>query len=65
MPPRSAMAVLGYPAALQVVCCTYITRLRAAVWRNHAALIFGVFFFHIRETFESLDIHHLEKLKER
>ena len=27
--------------------------------------IFGVFFFHIRETFESLDIHHLEKLKER
>ena len=30
-----------------------------------AALIFGVFFFHIRETFESLDIHHLEKLRER
>ncbi|HET6493359.1 MAG TPA: formate hydrogenlyase [Burkholderiales bacterium] len=29
------------------------------------ALIFGVFFFHIRETFESLDIHHLEKLRER
>jgi hydrogenase-4 component E len=29
------------------------------------ALIFGVFFFHIRETFESLDIHHMEKLKER
>jgi hydrogenase-4 component E len=30
-----------------------------------ASLIFGVFFLHIRETFESLDIHHLEKLKER
>jgi len=30
-----------------------------------ATFIFGVFFFHIRETFESLDIHHLEKLKER
>ena len=30
-----------------------------------ATLLFGVFFFHIRETFESLDIHHLEKLKER
>jgi hydrogenase-4 component E len=29
------------------------------------SLVFGVFFFHIRETFESLDIHHLEKLKER
>ena len=29
------------------------------------ALIFGVFFFHIRETFESLDIQHMEKLKER
>ncbi len=28
-------------------------------------LIFGVFFFQIRETFESLDIHHLERLKER
>ena len=27
-------------------------------------LVFGVFFFHIRETFESLDIHHLEKLRE-
>jgi hydrogenase-4 component E len=30
-----------------------------------ATLLFGVFFFHIRETFESLDIHHLEKLRER
>ena len=29
-----------------------------------ATLVFGVFFFHIRETFESLDIHHLEKLKQ-
>ena len=29
-----------------------------------ATLVFGVFFFHIRETFDSLDIHHLEKLKE-
>lgn len=28
-------------------------------------LIFGVFFFHIRETFESLDIHHLENFRER
>ncbi|HSD73395.1 MAG TPA: hypothetical protein VLB75_01415 [Steroidobacteraceae bacterium] len=28
-------------------------------------LVFGVFFFQIRETFESLDIHHLEKLKDR
>ena len=28
-------------------------------------LLFGVFFFQIRETFESLDIHHMEKLKER
>ncbi|HZP88422.1 MAG TPA: formate hydrogenlyase [Burkholderiales bacterium] len=27
--------------------------------------IFGIFFFHIRETFDSLDIHHLEKLKDR
>ncbi|MBK7469410.1 MAG: formate hydrogenlyase [Burkholderiales bacterium] len=26
--------------------------------------IFGIFFFQIRETFDSLDIHHLEKLKE-
>jgi hydrogenase-4 component E len=28
-------------------------------------LIFGIFFFQIRETFDSLDIHHLEKLRER
>jgi hydrogenase-4 component E len=27
-------------------------------------IIFGVFFFQIRERFDSLDIHHLEKLKE-
>ena len=26
--------------------------------------IFGIFFFHIREQFESLDIGHMEKLKE-
>ena len=26
--------------------------------------IFGIFFFQIRETFDSLDIKHLEKLKE-
>jgi len=29
-----------------------------------AAFIFGIFFFHIRETFDSLDIRHMEKLKE-
>lgn len=28
-------------------------------------LIFGIFFFQIRETFDSLDIHHLEKLREK
>jgi len=27
--------------------------------------IFGVFFFQIRETFDSLDLQHMEKLKER
>ncbi|MBI1394551.1 MAG: formate hydrogenlyase [Betaproteobacteria bacterium] len=27
--------------------------------------VFGVFFFRIRETFDSLDIHHLERLRER
>ena len=27
-------------------------------------LILGVFMFQIREQFDSLDIHHLEKLKE-
>jgi len=27
-------------------------------------VIFGIFFFRIRETFDSLDIKHLEKLKE-
>jgi hydrogenase-4 component E len=27
-------------------------------------LILGVFMFHIRERFDSLDIRHMEKLKE-
>src|SRR5947199_7130546 len=26
--------------------------------------ILGIFFFHIREQFDSLDLHHMEKLKE-
>ena len=26
--------------------------------------VFGIFFFHIRETFDSLDIRHMEKLKD-
>jgi hydrogenase-4 membrane subunit HyfE len=29
-----------------------------------AMLVLGVFFFQIREQFDSLDLHHLEKLKE-
>lgn len=29
-----------------------------------AVLVLGVFFFQIRERFESLDLHHLEKLRE-
>ena len=27
-------------------------------------VVFGIFFFHIRETFDSLDIRHMEKLKD-
>ncbi len=27
--------------------------------------VLGIFFFHIRETFDSLDLRHMEKLKER
>jgi hydrogenase-4 component E len=27
--------------------------------------IFGIFFFQIRETFDSLDIHQMEKLKDK
>ncbi len=30
-----------------------------------AVLVLGVFFFQIRERFDSLDLHHLESLKER
>ena len=30
-----------------------------------ATFVFGIFFFRIRETFDSLDIHHLEKLDDR
>jgi hypothetical protein len=28
-------------------------------------LVLGVFFFQIREQFDSLDLHHLESLRER
>ena len=28
-------------------------------------LILGIFLFRIREQFDSLDLHHLERLKER
>ena len=28
------------------------------------AFVFGIFFFHIRETFDSLEVRHMEKLKE-
>ena len=28
-------------------------------------LVMGIFFFQIRETFDSLDLKHMEKLKER
>lgn len=28
------------------------------------ALIFGIFFFQVREQFDSLDLHHLERLRE-
>ena len=28
------------------------------------AFVFGIFFFHIRETFDSLDIRHMENLKQ-
>ena len=28
------------------------------------SFVFGIFFFHIRETFDSLDVHHMEKLKD-
>ena len=27
--------------------------------------VLGIFFFQIRETFDSLDLKHMEKLKER
>jgi len=30
-----------------------------------AVLVLGIFFFQIREQFDSLDLHHLEKLKEQ
>jgi hydrogenase-4 component E len=30
-----------------------------------AMLVLGVFFFQIREQFDSLDLHHLESLRER
>ena len=40
------------------------TMLVALTTNNMGILILGVFMFQIREQFDSLDIHHLEKLKE-
>jgi hydrogenase-4 component E len=28
------------------------------------AFIFGIFFFQVRETFDSLEVRHMERLKE-
>lgn len=30
-----------------------------------AVFVLGIFFFHIRETFDSMDLRHMERLKER
>ena len=35
---------------------------RSICWS--AVFILGIFFFQIREQFDSLDLHHLEELKE-
>ena len=41
-----------------------VTLLELVVTLALLALILGVFLFQIRERFDSLDIHHLEKLRE-
>jgi hydrogenase-4 component E len=51
------------------MCATYgmpmVVELGVALDVLVAMLVLGVFFFQIREQFDSLDLHHLESLKER
>ena len=53
---------------LGAMCATYgmpmIVELGVALDVLVAMLVLGVFFFQIREQFDSLDLHHLESLKE-
>ena len=71
---KAVSQVIGFLAMenglfFAATCATYgmpmVVELGIALDVLVGTLIFGIFFFHIRETFDSLDIHHLEKLKER
>ena len=56
------------PARLRLYHSMYqlfsFTMLLALLTNNLGILILGVFMFQIREQFDSLDIRHLEKLKD-
>ena len=63
--PASGALVLGFFGAMSA---TYgmpmVIELGVALDVLVAMLVLGVFFFQIREQFDSLDLHHLESLKE-
>ena len=44
--------------------CRWSIELGIALDLLVAVFILGIFFFQIREQFDSLDLHHLESLKE-
>ena len=51
-------------AAVGVAGMPLVVEMSVAFSVMVAFIIFGIFFFHIRERFDSLDIRHMEKLKE-
>ena len=51
-------------AAIGVVGMPLVVEMSVAFSVMVAFIIFGIFFFHIREQFDSLDIRHMEKLKQ-
>jgi hydrogenase-4 component E len=72
---RQAVAqVIGFPSMenglfFAATSATYgmpmVVELGIALDVLVGTFIFGIFFFQIRETFDSLDLQHLERLKER
>ena len=66
--PRTAISLengLFFAATSTTYGMPMVVELGIALDVLVGTFIFGIFFFQIRETFDSLDIHHLEKLRDK